>query len=189
MVHNHDNQSISPSCLEDEMIMLNLPKETLSTVSSRDNEYNEQSDFAQAILVEVDKNSEPSSNLKDLLENESKISASSECGDTFRFVINQSRMSNFLAKINSNNMKFRILTTANLFCYFRSHPSKDVSSSGSKTKTSSTALRSNSQEQSSAEQNYLNQVNITRNVKLIKLNGLQIDTYFFKLTQSRYRDP
>ena len=49
MVHNHDNQSISVSCLEEEMIKddkISIPKETLSTVSSLDNEYNEQSHLA-----------------------------------------------------------------------------------------------------------------------------------------------
>ena len=90
MVHNHDNQSISASCLEEEWVKddkVTLPKETLSTVSSHDNEYNEESHLAQAILVEVDKESEHGSNLKDLLETESKMLAVDKCGDTSRFVI------------------------------------------------------------------------------------------------------
>lgn len=56
------------------------------------------------------------------------------------------------------------------FCNFRSQTSRDASNSGSKTKTSSTALRSNIHEQHGAAPNDVNPVNRKWNVKQMYLN-------------------
>lgn len=99
MVHNHDNQSISSSCLEEQMMKddkFNPANEALSTVSSRGNKYNEGLDLVQEVLVEVNKESEHSSIQHGFLETESKISENKKSGDTFRSVINQCRVSNLL---------------------------------------------------------------------------------------------